>query len=157
MIDFKDIQTTARDTIKAFVDTPGGATEAYFANDLVEADTGTSKDTIENALNTRGVAVIVDLPISGGTFHRGVGVAETYVTLPVHVQVNQSQNTSSGGAGMNVLEVVQNVFAALLSYGDGDGESADRFDTEEDALSLMANDAGLTAYVLWFRKLVPFS
>ncbi len=149
MTNLKDIQALLVTTIQAG---PFDAT-GYFSNDLVVADTGESKDAIEAALNNRGFAVVVDLPIVSKTFTRFPGVAHSYVTIPVHVQVNVQVN--SAGAAVSILEAVQHVFSAVLAYAEGD--EADRFETEEEAFELIVTDSGLLAYVLWFRKMIALS
>jgi len=154
MISFRDIQPTARDVIAAsdyFSNAPDGQAE------LVIADVGLSKDDIETALNKRGIAVVVDFPTNVATFRRSPGVTHAYVTVPVHVQVNPVANADPEfGAGKNVLLAVEEIANALMAY-DPEDDEADRFELEEDAIDLLASDAGLVAFVLWFRKLCVFS
>lgn len=154
MIGLRDIQTTARDVISAsdyFSNAPDGPAE------LVIADTGLSKDDIENSLNKRGIAVVVDFPLNAATFRRAPGVTHVYVTVPVHVQLNPVANADPEyGAHKDALTAVDEVAIAMMDYNP-EGDEADRFELEEDAIDLLSSDAGLVAYVLWFRKLCVFS
>ena len=153
MISLRDIQTAARDVI---------ASAPYFSNEpigpaeLVVADEGLSKDDIENALNTRGLAVVVDFPLQAQVMHRTSGATHCYVTVPVHVQLNPVANASDNGAHKSILLAVDEVLNAFMENNPGDDE-ADRFEIEYDAIDLILNDAGLVAYVLWLRKLCVFA
>ncbi len=143
----KDIQDLTVDTIALGT----VALPDYFDNELVTKDIGLSKDRIENALNERGFVVVVDLPMRGKLYADGPGTAETYVTIPVCIQVNPTKNADV--AQKDILEAVDTVCDALLAYGTG----AERFETEDDSFYLSVDDMGLLTYVLFFKKLVTLS
>ena len=146
MIELKDIQSTIVSQIGAGT----VASPTYFDGETIVADVGLSKDTIETALTTRGFCVIADLPIKGKVMMDTANVAETYVTCPVIVQLNPEINASATGAGKVLLEAVQNVVDAVLSYGT---IGSDRFELEDDCFHVSVDDGGLVTYIIMFRKL----
>lgn len=146
MKELKDAQELLRSTIADY---------SYFSGKTVIADVGLSKDAIEIAVNNSGFCVVVDLPIACDLMQRGPGVSECNVTFPVHVQVNPTVNAANGGAGVNVLEAIDSVCSAVLGYEGTD--STDRFEHEEKPFELVVNDAGLLAYVIWFRTMITLA
>lgn len=144
MIEFKDIQSTARDTISA---------AAYFAGETVVAETGISRNDIEAALTGRGFSVVVDIPIKGDTTHRAPGTFQCSCLVPVTISINPETNPS--GAKKSGPKAVQELFSALLAYSPDDEH--DRFTSDDDAFDMIIDDAGLFRFFLWFRKTANFS
>lgn len=150
MTELKDIQQLARDTIFA------GPEEdpAYFASDAVILDDGKKADEEEAALNDRGFVVMVDFPCEPKTESTNCGVVEQSWCIPVWVRVNPEKNPS--GANKNILEAVQKIYSALFQYSDEN--QAEKFESDtENPGDLFVNDAGLTTYLIRFRKLIALS
>src|SRR5688572_6179936 len=96
------VQELMRDTIAAGIPEQ----TAYFQDGDVVVDTGSERNAIEKLLNTRGYCVSVDLPIRATVIDRAPGVSQCHALIPVHVQLNPNQISADGGAGKEILDIV---------------------------------------------------
>lgn len=150
MTDLKDIQALARTLILA------GPEEdpAYFASESVIVSDGNEDTSEEAALNGRGFVVTVDFPCEPKEISSNCGVSHQQWCIPVWVRVNPETNPN--GANKNILEAVQKIYSALFQYSDSN--QAEKFESDsENPGDLFVNDAGLTTYLIRFRKIVALS
>jgi hypothetical protein len=142
VFNIKDIQGTARDTIAAAT----LDSVAYFEDADVIADVGLSADAIMQRLEARGFVVVVDIPLGVRTSQRAPSVTHGEVPFGVIVQVNPKINAEQ--LNRNVLEIVDVVCSAMLAYGS---DPTDRFEHDEEAVTLYVDDQGLLSYLILFH------
>lgn len=153
MLDFKDIQSTARTTIAA---------GAFFADQSVIADNGTALASIQNALGpaaegetaAKGFVISVGMPTTGRFEQQGKGVALVYAKFWILVAINPDANDADTGAGIDLLEAVQNVVALLTAYTD---DAGDHFELSKETFQLVDPGEGWFGYMLEVEKLVALS
>lgn len=152
MLDFKDIQSTAVATIAA---------RALFADQLVVANDGTKTKAIGNALGpsedenapAKGFAIVVNMPAGGEIERATKGVAIINADFTVWALSNPDVNNADGGAGIDLLEGVQEIVAALTDYSDDANDHFEMFQTPQ----LIETTDGYLGYELSFRKTVALS
>lgn len=149
MIDFADIQSTAKAALEA---------HAYFSDVSVLLDDGTIDPDIERALGEdgSGVVVIVCLPYRATRVASGPGLGGLQVDVAIQIRMNPTQNEASAGAGKDMNELIRSAFEAILGWRPSSGPGKWVFEAAGTPLELAPAMQGEIAYDLNFEKLATF-
>ena len=145
MLALGSIQTT----VKAQIDANAFFSAAPSVACIV--DDGLQDSAIETQLRSKGFVVVVP-PILRAS-RRDVGAGKLLLTseFVVRILANPHVNGATGGANRNIYQAISAVAQAVLSWSPTNGDR--KFETSDEWLQLTTNDAGLTAYDLFFTKL----
>jgi hypothetical protein len=107
-------------------------------------DDALQDEAVEDALNGVGACVLVS-PVMTGTQTSTAGrLVVLRAELVVQVLVNPTRNADTGGAGRNMLELVEAVVSGLTASDPGPGEQ--RYTVPANFLNLDPQPDGVISY-----------
>lgn len=132
MKELKDAQAFVVTVISAF---------SYFQLDTVLASKGLSESDKEAAINgSKGLALVVELPISARVFAEAPGSAVAEVTFMVNLFVQP------GRCSRDINEILQKFWEAIQAYSYADEN--ERIEPDSNPFFIVSIDEGVHQYAL---------
>lgn len=140
---------TIQSSVKAQIDAHAFFSAAPTVACIV--DDGLQDSAIENQLRSKGFVVVVPPILRASRRDIGAGKLLLNSEFVVRILSNPHVNSATGGANRNIYSAIAAAAQAVLSWVPGNGDR--KFETSDEWMQLTTNDAGLTAYDLFFTKL----